>query len=74
MKRGLLIWRKDTERYPKHSQKHGGNIFGIIPVEKPIVISYEPSPVQINEIDEYEIEIRTTITKEQLLNVLEELY
>ena len=60
--------------FPIKLETSSGNIFGIIPVEKPIVISYEPSPIQLNEIDEYEIEIRTTITKEQLLNVLEELY
>ena len=60
--------------FPIKLETSNGNVLGIIPVEKPIVISYEPAPVQINEIDEYEIELRTTITKEQLLNVLETLY
>ena len=60
--------------FPIKLETSNGNILGIIPVEKPIIISYEPAPVQINEIDEYEIEVRTIITKEQLLNVLETLY
>lgn len=62
------------KNFPIKLETSNGNILGIIPVEKPIVISYKPSPVQINEINEYEIEVRTTVTKEQLLDVLENLY
>lgn len=60
--------------FPAMLTTSNGFLLGIGPVEKPIVISYETPTVQISDVDEYEIKIRTTITKEQLLNILEELY
>ena len=60
--------------FPTTINTRNGTSFTIGPIEKPLVISYEKPIIQIGDVDEYEIEIRTTITKEELLNVLEELY